>query len=73
LVDQRDVIYVVNEGDTLSSIADRFGVPAPTIIMWNHLDPRSPIRPGAKIIIHRLEEPVESEGGEDKGSSSVND
>jgi hypothetical protein len=73
LVDQKDVIYVVSEGDTLSSIADRFGVPAPTIILWNHLDAQAPIRPGAKIIIHRLEEPVESEGGEDKGSSPVND
>jgi membrane-bound lytic murein transglycosylase D len=53
LVNQEKHIYVVKEGDTLSSVADRFGVPLPVIITWNHLDTTVPIHPGDKLIIYR--------------------
>jgi membrane-bound lytic murein transglycosylase D len=73
VVDQREQIYAVKEGDTLSSIADRFGVPQSAIITLNRLDSKTPIRPGDKLIIPRNEEPVEYDKGEGKGASSIND
>jgi hypothetical protein len=72
-VDQKKQIYIVKEGDTLSSVADQFGVPLPTLMMCNHLDPAATIHQGDKLIIHCIEEPVGSDDVENKGSSSVND
>jgi membrane-bound lytic murein transglycosylase D len=43
--------YVVKTGDTLSSIAERFGVPLAALIAWNHLDPKRPILPGKRIVV----------------------
>jgi len=72
--DQTEQIYVVQEADTLSSIADRFGVPLSSIITSNHLNPKLSIRPGDKLIIYRkIQEPAESDEGEGKGASPVND
>jgi len=45
-------IYIVKKGDTLSSIAARFSVPLPAIIIWNRLDPKCPIHPGDRLTIH---------------------
>jgi membrane-bound lytic murein transglycosylase D len=45
-------IYIVRKGDTLSSIAARFDVPLPAIIIWNRLDPKRPIHPGDRLTIH---------------------
>ena len=39
------------EGDNLSAIADRFGVPLPALLIWNRLDPTRPIHPGDRLII----------------------
>jgi len=74
LADQKEHIYVVKEADTLSSIANRFGVPLSSIITWNHLNRKITIRPGDKLIIYRkVQEPVENDEGEGKGASPVND
>ncbi len=73
---QKDRIYVVKEGDTLSSIARRFDVPLLAIIFWNRLDPNAPIHPGDELIIYREgPEPAEEEVGEDetKARPSGND
>jgi membrane-bound lytic murein transglycosylase D len=60
LVNQKERIYVVKARDTLSSIADRFGVPLSAIITWNQLNPTGPIHPGDKLIIYLEElEPAE--------------
>ena len=72
-VDQQEQIYVVKEGDSLSSVAERFGVPLSAIIAQNRLDPKTPIRPGYKLVIHRKEEPAEYDKGEGKGASPIND
>jgi membrane-bound lytic murein transglycosylase D len=45
-------IYIVQKGDTLSSIAARFDVPLPALIIWNRLDPNRPIHPGDRITVH---------------------
>jgi membrane-bound lytic murein transglycosylase D len=72
--DQKEYIYVVQEADTLSSIASRFGVPLSSIITWNRLNPTIAIRPGDKLIIYRtIQEPVERDEDEGKGASPVND
>jgi LysM repeat protein len=43
--------YEVEEGDTLSSIADRFGLSINTLLWENRLTARSIIRPGQKLTI----------------------
>ena len=44
-------IYVVEKGDSLSSIAARFDVPVAALIIWNRIDLNSPIYPGQRIIV----------------------
>jgi len=46
-------IYVVKEGDTLTSIAARFKVPLGALLEWNRLKPKATIRPGDKVIVSR--------------------
>ena len=46
-------IYVVKEGDTLTSIAARFKVPLGALLEWNRLKPKATIRPGDKVIVRR--------------------
>ena len=45
-------VYIVREGDNLSSIAEQFQVPLPALLIWNRLDVRRPIHPGDRLIIH---------------------
>ena len=49
--DDGDLVYTVNRGDTLSSIADRYGSSASTIAQANGLSARSMIRPGDRLKI----------------------
>jgi len=46
-------IYIVKEGDNLSIIADRFGIPLAALLIWNRIDIRRPIHPGDRLIINR--------------------
>jgi murein DD-endopeptidase MepM/ murein hydrolase activator NlpD len=43
--------YIVKEGDTLSSIAEKFSISLETIIWTNNLTKNSPLKPGQKLII----------------------
>ncbi|MGD9032992.1 MAG: transglycosylase SLT domain-containing protein [Desulfobacteraceae bacterium] len=52
LTNKKERIYVVKEGDNLSSIADRFDVPLTSIIIWNRINPRRHIHPGQRLIIY---------------------
>ncbi len=45
-------IYVVQSGDSLSSIADKFDVPLPAILIWNRLDMSRTIHPGDRLILY---------------------
>lgn len=45
--------YVVKSGDTLSKIADKFGVPQLSLIIWNRLDRDSNLRPGDQLVIYQ--------------------
>ena len=66
-----DRIYVVEKGDNLTSIADRFDVPLPALVIWNRIDPRRPIHPGDRLIIYRKDvppdekDPVDADTDED--------
>lgn len=46
-------VYIVKQGDNLSMIADRFGVPLLSLLIWNGLDGTRPIHPGQRLVIHR--------------------
>jgi LysM repeat protein len=50
---REEKIYIVKEGDNLSVIADRFGVPLAALIIWNRLDLQRPIHPGDRLIINQ--------------------
>lgn len=52
LAENRQRIYVVKEGDSLSAIAERFNVPLPALIIWNRLKLKKHIHPGQRLIIH---------------------
>jgi membrane-bound lytic murein transglycosylase D len=55
-------VYIVKQGDSLSMIAERFGVPLLSLVLWNGLDVTRPIHPGDRLVVHRknnLEEEAE--------------
>ncbi|MEX2185533.1 MAG: LysM peptidoglycan-binding domain-containing protein [Pirellulales bacterium] len=45
--------YIVRDGDTLKSIADRYDVPAQLLAKINAIDPQQPPRPGDKLKVVR--------------------
>ncbi len=51
-------IYIVRKGDTLSQIAERFGVPLAALLIWNRIDLNRAIHPGDRLVIYarRMEE-----------------
>ena len=56
---RKEQIYIVKEGDNLSLIADRFGVPLAALIIWNRIDIRKPIHPGDRLVVYRQTEESE--------------
>ena len=45
-------VYVVQQGDNLTTIAERFDVPLPALMIWNRLDGKKPIHPGDRLVIY---------------------
>ena len=43
---------MVKAGDNLSSIAERFNVPLPALIIWNRLANKKHIHPGDSLVIY---------------------
>ncbi|MDH3886600.1 MAG: transglycosylase SLT domain-containing protein, partial [Desulfobacterales bacterium] len=52
LAENQERVYVVQEGDNLTSIAERFNVPLPALLIWNRLDGKKPIYPGDRLVIY---------------------
>ena len=57
LVDQweaenKERVYVVKEGDNLSTISERFNVPLPALLIWNRLKKNKHIHPGDRLVIY---------------------
>lgn len=66
--------YLVKDGDTLSSVAARLGIPLSTLMSWNHLKKGAHIRPGDQLIIYIQQQEMElSDMDEGKGGSPIND
>ncbi len=68
LAARKEQVYIVREGDNLSSIAERFAVPLPALLIWNRLDLSRPIHPGDKLVIYpgsprSIETDTEEENG----------
>jgi len=45
-------VYIIREGDNLSSIAHAFDVPLAALIIWNRVDLKKPIYAGQRLIIY---------------------
>jgi hypothetical protein len=60
LADRKANVYVVQKGDNLSSIAERFGVPLQALLIWNRLSLKEPIKPGNRLVIFRNRIPSRS-------------
>jgi len=73
---QQERIYFVKEGDNLTAIAERFGVPLASLIIWNRLNPRETIHPGDRLIIYP-QKPVyvdiDNENNGNNGAALAND
>jgi len=52
LADKKERIYVVKKGDNLSTIAKRFNIPLPVLMIWNRLDNKKHIHPGDQLVIY---------------------
>lgn len=46
-------VYIVKEGDSLSTIAKRMDVSLHSLLSWNRLNPNNPIYPGQRLILFR--------------------
>jgi hypothetical protein len=55
--EKQNRLYIVQSGDSLSTIAEKFGVPLAALIIWNRIDHKRPIHPGDRLVIYprRLE------------------
>jgi spore germination protein YaaH len=56
VANRNEQIYFVKEGDNLSSIAARFNVPLPALLIWNNLNPNRPIHPGDRLVVYPPQE-----------------
>jgi membrane-bound lytic murein transglycosylase D len=50
---EKERVYIVKEGDNLSSIAEKYDIPIKTLLIWNNIDYNRPIHPGDRLIIHK--------------------
>ncbi len=55
LASREEVVYIVEKGDNLSLIAEKFGISLASLLIWNKLDPEARIYPGDRLIIYRKE------------------
>jgi hypothetical protein len=50
--ERKQHVYVVRQGDNLSVLAERFGVPLISLLIWNRIDPSRTIHPGDRLVVH---------------------
>ena len=48
-------VHIVQDGDNLSAIAEKYNIPLPVLLIQNRLDPSQPIHPGDRLIISPIE------------------
>ena len=57
-MESRRLIHTVAPGDNLSTIAERYQVPLPALLIWNDLNPHKHIYPGDQLIIYAPAQPA---------------
>jgi hypothetical protein len=60
VAEKEERVYVVREGDSLTGIATRFGVPLKALVIWNRLENEKYIHPGQRLVIYAPA--IETEG-----------
>jgi len=55
VVSKKEFVYIVKQGDNLSSIAERFDIPLAALIIWNKIDLKAHIHPGDRLVIYSKE------------------
>jgi membrane-bound lytic murein transglycosylase D len=71
MASKKEFVYIVKQGENLSLIAEKFGVPLAALLIWNKLDLKAHIYPGDRLIIYKKEEKIlepdetESEEGQE--------
>jgi membrane-bound lytic murein transglycosylase D len=63
-------VHIVQPGDNLSRIAERYGIPLTSLLIWNRIDVRKPIHPGDRLVVFSNTLPsndsdVETDEGDD--------
>ncbi|MBW2157696.1 MAG: LysM peptidoglycan-binding domain-containing protein, partial [Deltaproteobacteria bacterium] len=61
LAERKERTYVVKEGDNLTTIAERFNVPLPVLLIWNRLGRKKYIHPGDQLVIYSPEIKTETD------------
>ncbi len=61
LAERKERIYVVKDGDNLTTIAERFKVPLPVLVIWNRLEQKEYIHPGDRLVIYSPEIKTETD------------
>ena len=61
LAERKERIYVVKEGDNLTTIAERFNIPLPVLVIWNRLGQKKYIHPGDRLVIYPPEIKMETD------------
>jgi spore germination protein YaaH len=51
LAEKNEYVYLVQKGDNLSTIAERFNVPVKAIMIWNDITNGKKVLPGNKLFI----------------------
>ena len=64
LAERKERIYLVKEGDNLTTIAERFNVPLPVLVIWNRLERKKYIHPGDRLVIYSPEIKTETDDQE---------
>lgn len=57
---RQERIYIVQSGDNLSTIAEKFRVPLAALLIWNRIDLNSPLHPGDRLIINPAENSMDN-------------
>lgn len=49
---RKERVYVVERGDNLSTIAEKFDVPLISLLIWNRIDVNHTIHPGDRLVVY---------------------
>ena len=73
MASKKEFVYIVKQGENLSLIAEKCGVPLAALLIWNKLDLKAHIYPGDRLIIYKKEEKTlePDETGSEEGQENL--